>query len=483
MEQSFWQQSSFLWGLSLIIVFPLLTVLLGEVAIYLQKRDLYVSATVEIIRNLVLPGLAIFILLSKVLEISADTTPIQIVQTIVGICTIHALLTFLNGLLFGSAKTGTWQANVPKLFRDLIRFFLILVGTAIVLSVVWKADLGGLVAALGVGSIVLGLALQDTLGNLFSGIALLFERPFNIGDWLEFNGIKGKVVEINWRSVHLLTRELEMLVIPNAILAKEIIRNYHLPKKLHVEPVDIGFSYNDPPNKVKKVLKETALNTKGVLSKPEPVIQTINYNDSSIDYRVRLFLSDYNNVPQIRDEFITRIWYAANRNDLNIPFPIRTVYHNPPVNSKQETIVAKFSDYLRTFPSFIYLEDDHIKKLAEDATLKHFATGETIINGKTIQRNLYFIIAGKAKISITDSLGKEQEIASITRGNFFGEMSLFAGDLGSVLVTAIEDLEVLIIRTETIQSIINRVPRLSREIGEIIETRRKAIRIAKRDSN
>ena len=483
MEQSFWQQSSFLWGLGLIIVFPLLTVVLGEIILALEKKYPYVAATLQIARNLLLPSLAIFILLSKVIGISSETTPIQIVQTIVGICTIHALLTLLNGILFGSAKTGTWQANVPKLFRDLIRFFLILIGTAIVLSVVWKADLGGLITALGVSSIVLGLALQDTLGNLFSGIALLFERPFGLGDWLEFGGTEGKVIEINWRSVHLLTRELELLVIPNAILAKEIIRNYHLPQKLHVEPVDIGFSYDDPPNKVKKVLKETALATKGVLDKPEPVIQTIQYNDSSIDYRVRLFLADYDRVPQIRDEFVSRIWYAANRNNLNIPFPIRTIYHQPPERTKQEERLAQFIKYLKTFPSFIYLEHHHLENLAANAALKYFGIGEIVVSGDDTQQNLYLILAGKAKISVTNNLGKEKEFARLTRGDFFGEMSLIANNSNSISVTAIEDLEVLTLKTETVRDILDRVPRLSREIGEVIETRRQAIRMAKKESN
>ena len=483
MEQFFRQQSSFFWGLGLIIIFPLLTVVLGEVKIALQKRYPYVAATVQIIRNLVLPSIAIFILLNKVLAISIDSTPVQIVQTIVGVCTIHALLTLLNGLLFGSAKTGTWQANTPKLFRDLIRFFLILISTAIVLSVVWKADLGGLITALGVSSIVIGLALQDTLGNLFSGIALLFERPFSIGDWLELNDIKGKVVEINWRSVHLLTRELELLVIPNAVLSKEVIRNYHLPQKLHVEPVDIGFSYDDPPNKVKRVLKKTALATKGVLDKPEPVIQTINYNDSSIDYRVRLFLADYDKVPQIRDEFITRIWYAANRNNLNIPFPIRTVYHKPPVKDREEERLQQFVQYLKTFPSFMYLEHDDLRELARDATLKYFGVGEVAIDRETIQRNIYLIIEGVAKISVLNSYGKAIEIARISQGEFFGEMSLVSSNSSLVSVTAIEDLEVLVIKTETVQDILDSVPRLSREIGEVIENRRRAIRMAKKESD
>lgn len=483
MEQFFWQQSSFLWGLSLILIFPLLTVVLGEIKITLQKRHPYVASTIQIIRNLVLPSLAIFILLNKVLEISINSTPVQVVQTIVSICTIHALLTLLNGLLFGSAKAGTWQANTPRLFRDLIRFFLILIGIAIVLSVVWKADLGGLITALGVSSIVIGLALQDTLGNLFSGITLLFERPFTVGDWLDLNGTKGKVVEINWRSVHLLTRELELLVIPNAVLSKEIIRNYNLPQRLHVEPVNIGFSYDDPPNKVKRVLKQAALATKGVLSKPEPVIFTITYNDFSIDYTVRLFLADYDKVPQIRDEFISRIWYAANRNNLNIPFPIRTVYHQPPVKDREAERLNQFVQYLKTFPSFIYLEDKELKKLVEDASLKYFGIGEIAIDRETIQRNIYVIIAGIAKISVLNNYGKETEIARIGRGEFFGEMSLVSSNSGSISVTAIEDLEVLVLKTEAVQDILDNVPRLSREIGEVIETRRRAIRIVNKESN
>lgn len=483
MEKSVWQQEYFIWGLILIVVFPLLIIILSEIILWMKKRNSSLISTVKIVRNLVLPSSAIFILLTRVLGFSRDSSIIQIIQTLVGIVTIHALLSLINELLFGSVKVGTWQDNIPKLFRDLIRFFLILIGTAIVLSVVWKADLGGLITALGVSSIVLGLALQDTLGNLFSGMALLFEKPFALGDWLEFNGIIGKVIEINWRSVHLITRELELLVIPNGILAKEVIRNYRRPQKLHVEPIDIGFSYNDPPNKVKLILKETALTTKGVLDKPEPIIQTINYGDSSIDYRVKLFLADYDKVPQIRDEFVTRIWYAANRNGLNIPFPIRTLYHQPPTKYQPDELLQQFVNYLTTFPSFAGIDREYLEKLAQDAMIKHFGTGEIAIHQGETSIGLYLIIAGQAKVAIKNNQGKEQEIARLSRGEFFGEMSLISESFSPVSVNAIEDLEVLVLKIETVQSIIDSVPRLSREIGEIIETRRKAIRLAQKHSD
>jgi small-conductance mechanosensitive channel len=145
---------------------------------------------------------------------------------------------------------------VPKLLIDLARLFLILLSTAFVLGSVWNADLAGLVTALGVSSLVIGLALQDTLGSVMSGIALLFERPFSVGDWLELDGVVGQVIDINWRAVRLLTLEQEMVVIPHKLISSTMIRNFTQPNRIHAERIRIGFSYNHPPNLARQVLKE-----------------------------------------------------------------------------------------------------------------------------------------------------------------------------------------------------------------------------------
>ena len=480
--QAFWQQDWFIWGAVLIVGFPFLTLLLGEIIYRAKAKDKLLVATLRIVRNLIFPSLAVFILLNKILGLSQDTTPLRLVQTALWLFTIHGSLTVINGLLFNQAKTGSWQANVPRLFRDLSRVFLILCGIAIVLSVVWGADLGGVIAALGVGSIVIGLALQDTLGNLFSGIALLFERPFTEGDWIEVDSIIGKVIEINWRSVHILTRELEMLIIPNAVLAGATIRNYRRPQKLHIEPVDIGFSYNDPPNKVKQVMKETALATKGVLDKPEPVIQTISYDDSSIGYRVRLYLADYDRVPQIRDEFVTRIWYAAERNNLNIPFPIRTLYHNPPTKTNSDEIIDRYFQYLQSLPSFASADRDILLDLANSATEKFFGAGEkAIAKGNQIE-GLYIIINGKVSITVESQLLSE-EVAELEQGDFFGESALSGKSISPVTVTALSDLEVLILPIEDTQIALEKSTRLRQEIGMVIESRRKAIALIQKPKN
>ena len=476
MQGSFWQQDWFIWGAILIIVFPFATLILGEIIYRAKAKDKLLVATLRIVRNLIFPSLALFILLNQVLGLSPATTPMRLVQTALWLFTIHGSLTVVNGLLFNQAKAGSWQANVPRLFRDLSRVFLILCGIAIVLSVVWGADLGGVIAALGVGSIVIGLALQDTLGNLFSGIALLFERPFTEGDWIEIDSVKGKVIEINWRSVHILTRELEMLVIPNAVLAGATIRNYRRPQKLHIEVVEVGFSYDDPPNKVKQVMKETALSTKGVLDKPEPVIQTVSYDDSSIGYKVRLYLADYDKVPQIRDEFVTRVWYAAERHNLNIPFPIRTVFHNPPTKTNPAAVINEYLEKIRVLPSFISVSEEILVNLAQCADKRYFGAGEkAIAQGKHTDK-FYVIVKGKASVTVSSENSLlEQEVAQLAKGDFFGESALSGKNISAVTVTAISDLELLALPIENVQIALEQSTRFRQEIGAVIESRRREV--------
>ena len=482
--RNFLQQDWFIWGSILIVVFPFSTLILGEIIYRAKGKDKLLVATLRIVRNLIFPSLALFVLLNKVLGLSQETTPMRLVQTALWVFTIHGSLTVVNGLLFDRAKTGSWQANVPRLFRDLSRVFLILCGIALVLSLVWGTDLGGVFAALGVGSIVIGLALQDTLGNLFSGIALLFERPLTEGDWIEVDGITGKVIEVNWRSVHLLTRELDMLVFPNGVLAGATIRNYHRPQRMHIEVIEVGFSYGDPPNKVKKIMKEIATTTKGVLERPEPEVQTISYDDSSIGYIVKLFLPDYDRVPQIRDEFTTRVWYAAERNNLNIPFPIRTVYHNPPTKTNQSAVVAGYIEQIRELSSFASVDRETIATLAEFASDRYFGVGEEAISQDMELEEFHVIVRGKAVVTTSpENSPREIEIAELSAGDFFGESALSGRNVSPVTVKALSDLELIVLPIEEMQRALEQSTRLRQEIGTVMESRRRAIARVKKPQN
>ncbi|MGC1305634.1 MAG: mechanosensitive ion channel domain-containing protein [Phormidesmis sp.] len=465
-----------IWGLGLIVGFPLLMLALGEVVLQLDRRQHAMVKVVREVRNWVIPFAALFFLLTRVLQLDDSLTPIKIVETLAWVALIAAALSFVNALLFTGAKVGSWQSEMPKLFRDLVRTFLIAVGGALVLSQVFDQDLGGLIAALGIGSVVIGLALQDTLGNLFSGVALLFERPFEIGDWLEVDGRQGKVVEVNWRSVHIVTRELELLVVPNSALSQAVIRNYSQPQTRHIEPVDIGFSYDDAPNTVKRVMRETALSTTGVLSHPAPIVQTISYDDFSIAYRVRLFLEDYGQVPTIRDEFVTRIWYAARRNGLSIPFPIRDVHHHHRPKLPADEPLRRLASYMKSLPSLTMVDDSILEGVASHATLGHFGQGESVIAQGQQGVRLHFVLSGRAIATTQNDQGRQHTIAEMTRGDFFGYSALLSNDPSPMTIKAAEDLEVLVLETDAVQKMLSEAPRFAQQISAVIAARQSKLK-------
>jgi small-conductance mechanosensitive channel/CRP-like cAMP-binding protein len=477
-------QHLLVWAIALILGFPFLIVLLGEVIHRQKLRGRPIAATLRVVRNVLLPVLVFLLFMLYVLKMHPDHQVVKSVQTLLWIVVIHASLSLLNVAIFEQAGADTWRAKMPKLLIDLARLFLILLGSAIVLATVWHADLAGLATALGVSSIVIGLALQDTLGSVTSGIALLFERPFNVGDWLKVGELTGQVIDINWRSVRLQTFDREMVIIPHKVIAGEIIRNFSRPLKLHAERIKIGFSYSDPPNLARQVLKSTAIATQGILVDPEPEIFTLSYDDSSITYEVKFFVEDFAAIEEIRSRFTSRVWYAAQRNNLSIPFPIRTLYHFHGPTAQEGSTHKKFSESLQSLPAFVPIDRENGDSSAprvrtpngtEGVTLQHFGIGEKVIRQGYPSNSLYIIVSGHAALSLVDSAGIEHQVLALSAGEFFGEIVLFSGEPSPISITAVNDLEVMMISADEVNQMIARQPSFAREIGQILEVRRRAI--------
>src|ERR1700712_1282345 len=214
-----WNEPWFGLALGIAIGLPVLLVILTEVLAWLVRRDHPAAKPVRLLRNLVLPVGALFALLSLASNTTGvELTWVRVVATLFGFLVILLVLSSVNVVLFGNPQEGSWRERLPSIFIDLARLGLILVGLAVLFSWVWGADIGGLITALGVTSIVIGLALQNAVGSIISGLLLLFEQPFKIGDWLSTSEGKGRVVQVNWRAVHIETPE-GTLVMPTAALA------------------------------------------------------------------------------------------------------------------------------------------------------------------------------------------------------------------------------------------------------------------------
>ena len=432
MSQTLW-----LKALIFIVGFPLITIILGELIDRLENRGYkFITQLLVNIRNLVVPSIAIWILLHQFLATERNTITIKAIETSIGIAMIIAGLSLLGVLLTSEAKPSSrhiWQ--VPRLFLQIARILVVLCISFYVLSTIWGVNLSNLATALGVGSLVIALALQNTLSNLVSGFLLLFDSPFKVGDWIQFGDVEGQVEDLNWRSVRLRTLENDLLVVPNSVLDQETIYNYHSGNPLHAERYIIGFSYDDPPNHVKRVLQRAALETKNMLDDPTPDVRTLSYDDFAITYEVKYYLTDYNYVETIHDEFSTRIFYAAKRNGLTIPFPIRTLHHIPQQRPKRADYIQEVSDFLRSLSYLAFLDTDDISHLAESAVLHIYGTGDRVIIEGETDEGFYIIRNGSLRLYVTDAHQQQREIAHLAKSDFFGETALLIGEAS--LVTGI----------------------------------------------
>jgi len=464
------------WVMVLMLGFPLLMLLLGEALRWLQRHQPALVAPLAILRNWTLPALALYLLLVDLLARPRSAVGVRVSETLVWITLIVAALTLFKVVLFEGAPQGSWQAKVPKLFRDLGSFLLVLIGSAIVLSTVWGADLGGFLTALGVGSLVLGLALQDSLGNIFSGVALLFEQPISMGDWVQIGDSLGQVVEVNWRSVHLKTESEDLLVIPNSELSKGQFTNFSRPTPLHRVEIPISFSYDDPPNRVRQLLIAAAQEIPGVLSKPPVDVVIESYGDFAINYMVEIFAPSYSLGEQdIRDEMNLRIWYLSQRHGLTIPYPIRhEIPYTPPLAGPEQRQAASLQ-FLKGTPGFAGLPSDRLERLLLHCPVHTYAADEVVLHHQMHLDGLYLILEGEAELLLPDAGGTFCSLGILQKGEFFGEKSsLLHGRIADTVVQAATDLQVLVIPTERLQDLLLEAPRLAADLAEVLEIRRRS---------
>jgi small-conductance mechanosensitive channel len=467
-------QGGWPWALGLVVGFPLALVVLNEAALSLSRRSHPLAESARFFRNWVAPLVALGLFLRHVALLPADGVAVRVAATLAWFAAVVGAIGLVNNAVFEAAEAGSWRQRVPRLLRDLLRVMLVAVGAAFVYSIVWGRELSGALAALGVTSIVVGLALQQPLGNLFSGVVLLIERPFEVGDSIEVGSVWGVVQEINWRSVHILQPVSgHMEVVPNSTLNQETIRNFSRPRPLRMGVVEIGFSYNDPPDKVKDALLELARETEGVLAEPPPVAATAGYGDFAVNYKL-LYRTTEEDRWAVRNRLLTRLWYVAKRNGFTIPFPIRVNIDHPPAAPYAPAEPAP-GDLLARFPRIPRVP--HAEAAGAMRRLR-FSRDETVFReGQTLE-GVYLLVSGSVSLHVGEG-GQSGEIATVRPGEFFGEVGMYGRQPAEVGAVALEDTEVLLIAPEAVRQLFEASPRLARETGEALDVRRKATKTAR----
>jgi small-conductance mechanosensitive channel len=218
------------------------------------------------------------------------------------------------------------EIQLPPLIPPMIMALAYLITAFVTVRVIYPdLNLGPLVATSAITSLVLGLALQPILGNLFAGVVISLERPFRINDWVKVANVEGRVVGITWRTTRLRTRENDDLVIPNGKIAEEPIINYYYPHPMHVERLRVSVDYQTPPYRVQQALLNCLSGVTGVLDKPSPEVQVASFDDSAITYELRIWVDDVAQAPRIGSDIRARVWEEFRRKAMTIPYPTMTL--------------------------------------------------------------------------------------------------------------------------------------------------------------
>jgi small-conductance mechanosensitive channel len=447
------------WALLLAVGLPLLVVVLGEIAARLKQRNNGFAAPLLVVRNYLLPILAVVLLLRFVVELPVDHIAVRILLTLFWMLLIVVALSLLNALLFANAKAGSWRGRMPGILIDLVRAILIAVGCLAVFTAVWGADFGRFFAALGVSSIVLGLVLQRSLGNVIAGLLLLAERPFQVGEWLKIGDVIGRVVEINWRAAHVDIGN-QLLIVPNGMLADTIFTNLSRPSPLSQVTVQLPFDGTYPPNRVKAMIRRVLQETPDVLAEPEPVVGAASSDRTSINYTITFYVDDYSGSGAVRDAFLTRLWYVMQRSNL------------PIVPSPAATVAEELQAALKQVAPLLNANSDEITQLAPRARVLRFAAGETIMRQGEILHGFYIILNGHARLLHEDRRRTVVQVVNLGRNDHFGEAAL-TGNRAGMSVVADDDVRVLCLDSDDVNALLDNDPRLAHDLDKVVENRHR----------
>jgi small-conductance mechanosensitive channel len=453
--------SWFYWAVGVAIGLPIGLVILTEVRAMLARRGSAFARPVGLVRNYILPLAALLLLLIKATEVSAEATPVRIVSTVLGFVLLVLVLSGLNATLFQGAPEGSWRKRIPSIFLDVARFLVIAIGLAIIFSYIWGAKVGGLFTALGISSIVLGLTLQNSVGQIISGLLLLFEQPFQIGDWVDTASARGRVVEVNWRATHIDTGN-GLQIIPNSMLAAASFTNLSRPPGEHSISVITEFDPSDPPDDVCGLLARVAR----TLPHVRPGASPSSVAAGAGQYSTSIPLRSPADAGAARATFLRWVWYAARRAELRLD-GVADDFATAERVEKSLRIVA---------PTLRLNHTDH-QEILSSARITRYGADETIQFQGQIPKHMSFIVNGRVRLIATAEDGATVPVRTLDAGDFLGSTALTREPATSGAY-AVDEVTVLQIEREDIEQLVSRKPLLLQEIGRTIEERNEDVRRA-----
>ncbi|MFP5260558.1 MAG: cyclic nucleotide-binding domain-containing protein [Blastocatellia bacterium] len=365
--------------------------------------------------------------------------------------------------------------EAPALLRGLLSTVLYCVFFLLIYRFVLKAQLGGFefIATSTVVSVIVGLALQDTLGNFFAGLSIHIEQPFHILDAIRIGDMLGRVEAVTWRTTAIRTNNNTVILLPNSKVAREPMEIYQF-NNLNRRVFSFPAPYSIPPQRVFSIVRETVRTVPNVAAEKTPIVRISNFSDSSITYEILYWVKDYMWIHDIDAKIREHIWYVYSRNEIDIPYPIRHVLFEQQ-EPRARSADAGYEKVIASVDIFEPLTFDEREAVVKSLVKYAYAPGEAIIRCGEPGDSMFVICRGRVEVQLPSNNGSLKQVAVLEPGNFFGEMALLTGEPRNADVYALDEVEVLEIRKPVIQQLFDENAGLAEALSHRITERQAGL--------
>lgn len=372
--------------------------------------------------------------------------------------------------------------RAPRILRDVVGAVMLLV-VVFALASRLGVHLASIIATSAVVTAVIGLSLQDTLGNVIGGLMLQSDRSIEVGDWIKFNDIVGRVIDVRWRYTAVETRNWETVIIPNGQISKNQVlvlgRRHGQPaywRRLIEFHVDFRFAPNRVIEAAQQAVREARI--PNVAAEPSPNCVVMGFEQSTARYVLRYHLTDLAVDDPTDSEVRVRIYFGLSRAGITLALPAQTVFLTQ--NEGRRAAERRESEDERRcaidgIGLFKMLPKDERHSLADGLCHAPFARGEVMTRQGAEAHWLYLIVRGRVSVQVAIEGGLEREVNTLGDGDFFGELSLMTGEPRTATVVALTDVDCYRLDRQVFQEVIKRRPALAEDVAAILAERRMGL--------
>jgi small-conductance mechanosensitive channel len=335
-------------------------------------------------------------------------------------------------VLIGCVRVFLIFEQMPRegrLIQDLLVATIYLGAGLSVVAYVFSAPVGTLIATSGVFAIILGLALQSTLSDVFSGIALNLSRPYSVGDWIVLDDeIEGRVVETNWRATHLLNGSNDLVVLPNSGLAKARLTNLSSPNRTHGVTLTVRVAPTAAPSTISDVMKTVLMSSNSILALPAPSVQIRSLDAQAIGFELSFRVRDFNTAATAKHEVYDLIYRHTRAAGLSLAQPKEAsgVVAAAPQASAAAPSRTTTLRMLDAVPLFASLTEEEKEALASTMTRRTYRRDDIVAEQGAKLNSLMVIRSGVVVVSRRDH-DHDVELSRLAPGDYFGEGGVFTG--------------------------------------------------------